>query len=283
MSIGWMNGEIRREEEMVLSVRDLGVLRGYGVFDFLRTYGKRPFQQEDHLGRLEHSAREIGLTLPYGRDRLKQAVAQVLEAFDGDEAGLRIVCTGGLSRDGLTSREGNNLFILADPVKVFPAELYRKGAKVITHRHRRYRPESKSLNYIPALQAMGKARDAGALEALYCDESDRILEGTTSNLFLWKDGFWRTPGRDILKGVTRQVVIKLIGLDQVRREDLTLTDLAEAEEIFITSSSKEVMPVTRVDDRSCGDGPGPETRRVMTLFQDYVTRPDKWFSTEEVG
>ena len=278
MNAGWMNGKILDEKEMVLPVRDLGVLRGYGVFDFLRTYKKKPFHLEDHMVRLQHSASEIGMTIPYSLEELEKAMIDLLDYSDQDEVGLRIVCTGGFSRDSLTSKEGCNLFILMDPLKKFPPEYYRNGVKIITYKHMRFQPEAKSLNYIPAMEAMQEADEKGAVEALYCDEKGRLLEGTTSNVFIRKQGFWYTPGRDVLKGVTRQVIMNLIDPAELKAQDIHIGDLDGAEEVFITSSSKEIVPVTQVDELRFGDGAGPETKKLMQSFRQYVDSPEKWGS-----
>jgi branched-chain amino acid aminotransferase len=214
-------------------------------------------------------------------EELEEAMLELLTHCGEDEVGLRIVCTGGLSKDSLSSREGGNLFILVEPIKIPPAEWYRTGVKIISYSHKRYRPESKSLNYIPAIEAMHEAEKHGAVEALYCDDRGQISEGTTSNIFIRKNGFWLTPGRDILKGVTRQVVLNLINEDELRTQDLYLDDLDQAEEVFITSSSREILPVNQVDERSFGDCPGPETRKMMKAFREYVNSPEKWAYTRE--
>ena len=284
MSVGWMNGKIQKEEEMVLPVRDLGILRGFGVFDFIRTYNKIPFHLEDHIMRLQHSAEQIGLVIPYNIYEIEKAMLDVLKNSDLPEAGLRIVCTGGMSSTGLPSKDGANLFILADPLRTPPAEVYIKGGKVITYPHTRHNPEAKSLNYIAAMEAMSKAREEGAVEALYMDEHHRILEGTTSNFFVRKDGVWLTPGKEVLKGITRQVVLSLIPERELIYSDVYLTDLNEAEEVFITASSKEILPIVLVDDKPIGSGvPGPETLKLMAAFREYVNTPKKWAFTVESG
>ena len=276
MSVGWMNGRIMDDSEMFLPVRDLGILRGFGVFDFIRTYKKRPFHLEDHMLRLKNSADQIGLTIPYSVKELEEAMLDLLSHCDEDEVGLRVVCTGGLNRDSKTLHKGSNLFILVEALKIPPAEWYRTGVKVISYRHKRYRPESKSLNYIPAIEAMQEAERCGAVEAIYCDDKGQVSEGTTSNIFIRKNGFWLTPGRDILKGVTREVALILIKKEELLIRDIFLDDLKEAEEIFITSSSREILPVNQIDDKIPGDCPGPETRKMMKAFREYVNSPEKW-------
>ncbi len=275
-----MNGSLMDDREMLLSVRDLGILRGLGVFDFIRTYNKKPFHLEDHIKRLQFSADRIGMKIPYSVDEIEQAMFQVLKHWEGEEAGLRIVCTVGSSLEKMTRRDGVNLFILADPLRTFPPEWYERGVKVITCSQVRNHPEAKSVNYIAAMEASARAREQGAEEALYTDKDGRVLEGTTSNLFLFRDGRWFTPCRDILKGVTRQVVMSLIGEERLSCRDITLQDISGAQEMFITSSSREILPVRFVNDHEFPDTPGPETEKLMQAFRAYVNTPEKWVLKE---
>ena len=275
-----MNGSLMDDKDMLLSVRDLGILRGLGVFDFIRTYNNKPFHLEDHIKRLQFSAGQIGMKIPYSIAEIEQAMFQVLQHWDGEEAGLRIVCTVGSSLEKMTQKDGVNLFILADPLRTFPRVWYEQGVKVITYPHVRNHPEAKSVNYIAAMEASAKAREQGAEEALYMDKNGRVLEGTTSNLFLYKDGSWLTPCRDILKGVTRQVVMSLIGEEQLSCSDITLQDITGAQECFITSSSREILPVRFVNDYEFSQTPGPQTREMMEAFRAYVNAPEKWVLKE---
>jgi branched-chain amino acid aminotransferase len=154
-----------------------------------------------------------------------------------------------------------------------PAAWQQEGVGIVTIPYSRYLPNAKSINYIPAIHAMQDARRHGAVEALYVKPDGRVTEFTTSNLFAVIDGRLLTPATDLLPGITRQVVL---GLDlplPVQISDVTLEALHGAEEVFLTSSNKEVVPVVRIDRRPVADGrPGKWTREVMARFRDYTAR-----------
>ena len=165
-SICYVNGEYLPVDQAFLSVQDLAVLRGYGVFDFLRTYHGQPFKLREHLLRLERSAQHIELKLPQSLDAIEQIVCETLQRNSLPEANIRVVVTGGVSTDGITPPAETGLIVLVTPVKHYPAECYDHGVKVITVETERYIPGAKTINYIPAILAMNKARAAGAIEAL---------------------------------------------------------------------------------------------------------------------
>jgi len=275
MVTGWKDGRLLDTADMTLPVRDLGVLRGFGVFDYMRTYGGIPFHLKDHLERLMRSAGLIGLEVRFSAEDLEAAVLALMEASGLSDAGIRIVCTGGESPDGITPAGEGSVMILAESLHLFPREWYENGVGISTFCHTRYQPEAKTLNYIPAVAAQREAHASGGAEALYREADGRILEGTTSNIFLYSRGAWRTPGREVLEGITRRVVLNLLG-ERCVCGDLTMEDLREAEEVFLTSSNKEVLPVVRVDSQVFGSVPGPETRKVMAAFREYTASPDLW-------
>jgi branched-chain amino acid aminotransferase len=155
-----------------------------------------------------------------------------------------------------------------------PAEWYRDGVKIITFRTQRFIPDAKSINYIPATIAMQRARERDAVEAVYVDRRNRVLEGTTSNIFAKIGDELVTPGKGILMGITRQEILDLgRGITPVAVRDLDIKDLLAASEVFITGSNKGLVPVVRVDDHQIGGGrPGPLTKRLMALLSDHRNR-----------
>jgi branched-chain amino acid aminotransferase len=270
VDIHYVDGRFVDASEAVISVTDLAVLRGYGVFDFLRTYRKRPFHLDDHLRRLERSARLIGLGLPCPREDIAAIVAEALDQSGHPECNIRLVVTGGASGDAITPEGRPRLVVLVTALQRQPAEWYADGVKVVTEHVERFMPGAKSIHYIPGILALRRAREQGAVEALYVDAGGRVREGTTSNFFAFLGDVLVTPDAGILAGVTRQVV-----LDRVREvfaveiRDLHKEELALLDEAFLTSSNKEVVPVVRIDAVGIG-GPGPRTRKVMALFRDYT-------------
>lgn len=270
--ICYANGRFVSLEEATVSVRDLAVLRGYGVFDFLRTYNGKPFKLREHLLRLERSARLILLDLPASLDEIEVIVLDTLHRNNIQEATVRIVVTGGISSDGITPCGDSGLIVLVSPAHLYPASFYNEGIKVITVKLERYIPGAKTINYIPAIVAQKQAKAVGAVEALYVNGQGHILEGTTTNFFIFKGNRLITPHSDILPGVTRNVIVDLAQKHfELVEQSITFDDLAAADEAFITASNKEVMPVHHVNEVQIGQGkPGPNTRQIIADFHELT-------------
>jgi branched-chain amino acid aminotransferase len=269
----YLNGEFVSHSDAKISIFDLGLLRGYGVFDFLRTYGGRPFHLEDHLLRLEHSAHQIGLTLPLSLKEIETICYQVLEKNNLEEACLKIVLTGGISPDQFTPHAKENLIVFAYPPKAFDPAYYDRGISIATTSFARSFPLAKTLQYTPAIVAFHQAKALQPQEILYVNAHKELLECTTSNFFAFKKGILHTaPTHQVLKGITRQVLLRLLnGLFPIEERALTSAEIPEIEEAFITSTNREVMPVVRIDDHLIGSGTvGEKTRLIMNLFQNYV-------------
>lgn len=272
MDIYYVDGQFMPADRASIPVNDLAVLRGFGVFDFLRTYGGRPFHLRDHLERLRHSADQIKLACPWPVETLEEIVAQTLARNAHREANIRILLTGGPSDDFLTPEGKPRLIVMVSPLIVMPTEWYEHGVSIITAPVERLLPGAKSIDYIPAILALRKAAAEQAVEAVYIDNHQRVLEGTTSNLFMHGNGTFATARQGVLSGVTRKVVLELVrSRYTVDMRDISLGELLEAEEVFICSSNKEVVPVVRVDKAVIGDGkPGRHTAAVMAMFAEYT-------------
>ncbi len=272
MSIYYVNGEYVSEEEARISVGDLGILRGYGIFDFLRTYRGVPFRLDDHLARLERSASLIELPLPWARAELAAIIRETLGRNTHPESYIRIVVTGGQSADGITPADIPTLIVLVTPAPIDDPKLFDDGVKLVTTRTDRTLPTAKTINYIPAVLALKKAKAAGAFEALYVNAEGIALECTRSNLFIIRDGRLITPETGILHGITRKVALeRAAGICEVELRSLPLDEVKGADEVFITSSTKEVLPVVQIDDAIIGDGkPGSLTIRIRDAFLAYI-------------
>ncbi len=273
-AICYINGNFVPIDEASLPVQDLAILRGYGVFDFLRTYNGKPFKLREHLRRLEQSARSIWLDLPGTLEEIEAIICDTLKRNNFPEANVRIVVTGGVSEDGILPPEKSGLIVLVTPARQYPAEYYRQGVKAITVDVERYIPIAKTINYIPAIVALKKARAAEAIEALYVDRQNYILEGTTTNFFVFQNNQLITPIDNILPGVTRNVVLELAqDKFKIIERPLTFDDLTHADESFITASNKEIMPIRHVNELKIGNGaPGPHTRQLMDCFYKLTRR-----------
>ena len=271
MSIFYVDGEYVEEARAALPLTDMAILRGYAVFDFLRTYNGKPFHLEEHLTRLQNSAALLHIQCPWSLEYFKDIVKKLLVKNNFREANLRFLITGGDSIDSITPLDKPRLIIMATELKSFPEEWYTDGVRIITSNITRYVPGSKSTNYIKAIMALKNARNIGAIESIYVNEAGHLLEGTTSNFFIVVNGEIITPKEGVLPGITMEVVIKLAkGIFPLKKDVISRDMLNECSEAFITSSNKEVVPVVQVDDLIISNKPGPVTSKVIDLFGQYT-------------
>lgn len=252
---------------------DLGVVRGYGVFDYLRTYNKVPFHLERHLSRFIASAQSIGLFVPKTVLELEAIITVMISKVPADELSIKLIVTGGMSEDQLTFENAPTLAIAVYPFSplVTKAE-YERGFSLMTTKHQRIFPESKTLVYLPAILALQEAKKLGFDDALYINASNHLLESTTSNLFAFKGDKLYSPNREILLGITREVILT-IGKKhfEICEEPLSYNELDSIDEIFLTSSNKEIVPVIAVDKHPIGTGkPGEKTKFLMKEFSAYT-------------
>lgn len=272
MDIYYVNGTFVSADQAVIPVNDLAVIRGYGVFDLLRTYQGHPFFLKAHVERLLHSAQRIDLKVPWDAAELIDIVMQTLERNQHPEANVRIIVTGGSSPDFITPQGQPRLLVLVTPVPPLPETWHTQGVKVVTMVTQRNLPDAKSINYIPATIALQKARQQDAVESIYIDQSGHVKEGTTSNIFAFFGNKLVTPGEGILQGITRKVVLGLAAAEfDVEIQEIHRQALFQADEVFITGTNKGLVPVVQVDTRTIGKGhPGPHTRRLMVLLEKHV-------------
>jgi branched-chain amino acid aminotransferase len=277
MNIFYINGNYVPEDQAMLPVRDLSILRGYGAFDYLRTYGGQPYRLEANLARLRKSCEILELPFPWTDAELTEIIQELLRrnAATAEEFSIRLVVTGGISSSNILPDGAPSLIILVQEAKDFPAENYENGVKIISVDLHRLFPNAKSTLYTPAILAQKRAKEQGAIEAFYTDEKGNVLEATTSNLFAFFGNKLVTPPLEdgnILAGVTRMTVLELAQEHfKVEIRPLSYDELLKADEVFLSSANKEVMPVVQVDEHTIGDGkPGEGTRQLLSLFHDKV-------------
>lgn len=284
----WLNGSIVNAAEATVSVYDHGLLYGDGVFEGIRTYGGRVFKLATHLRRLTESAKALRLDLPYDADALASAIRQIVAANGCRDGYIRLCVTRGVGTLGLNPFvcDKASTFIIADNITLYPEALYEEGLSVITSSIIRNHPQAlspriKSMNYLNNILAKIEAIDAGVLEAIMFNHQGNVAECTGDNLFIVRrqgqDPVLFTPPlhAGILEGVTMNVVIDLAqaaGLEVVRT-DLTRHDLYTADEMFLTGTAAEVIPVTNVDGRSIGTGrPGDVTTGLIGAFRSLIAQ-----------
>ncbi len=275
-----IDGSLVRPEDAKVSVFDRGFLYGDSVFEVFRTYEGTPFREREHLERLARSAERIFIDLPIDLETLSREIHEALDASELPNAYVRVVVTRGsgpIVLDPSTAVSPTRVIIVA-PVTPPDPSLYEAGVPVISVRHAQSSSPAagaKASNYLDNLLAQREARAKGAHEAIFVSPTGDLLEGATSNVFVLRDGILMTPSLDlgILGGITRAMVMKAAEREGVACAEgrLSIETLELAEEVFITSSIREVMPVVRFDDRVIGRGvPGPVTRRLHATYRALI-------------
>jgi len=268
----YVDGQFVPASEAVIPVDDLAIMRGFGVFDLLRTLNGKPLFLEEHITRLQTSARQIGMELPWNSQKLIDIVMQTLQHNSFEESNIRIVVTGGSSPDFITPQGKPRLLVLITRAPELPQRWYTEGVKIITFASERSIPGAKSIDYVTATIALKQARDQNAIEALYVDRNGCVREGTTSNLFAFYGDILVTPDRGILNGITRKAVLDLAAkMMDVELRNLKLNDLLIADEVFITGTNKMIVPVVQIDATTIGTGrPGKHTQRLMDALKKRI-------------
>lgn len=278
----YIDGKVCLPEQAKISVFDRGFLYGDSVYETIGTAYGRLFATRDHLVRLERSAQRIGLRPP-PREEIAEAIRQTVAAADNVESRVRVILTRGAGRLDLdpAAVDDTQLVVIVFPLGPPTPEMYSKGVGVSIVSVTRNSPQAidpavKSGNYLNNVMALGEARRRfGAYEAILCAADGSIAEGASSNVFLVSGGQVRTPGLEvgILDGITRSKVVDLchdhaIPLDETR---ILPAELRAADEVFITSATRAVLPVTLIDDQPVGNGmPGPVTQRLIALFDQLA-------------
>jgi D-alanine transaminase/branched-chain amino acid aminotransferase len=265
-----INGELHSAAEANLNVTDLGLLRGYGIFDYFQIKEGKPFFMEDHLRRFYRSAERMQLEIRYEFEDLKAQVWQLIKANGTNTCGIRLVLTGGYSKDGFTP-ERSNLIILQHPFKNWDPAIFENGVRLITHEHVRTKPEVKTTNYYTAILLIPEMKAVDAIDVLYHDSEGWISETSRSNFFIINTvGTLITTKDRILKGITREYTLQVAkGILPVEERPFNLSDLESASEAFVTSTTKGIVPVVDVGGVQIGDGrPGPLTQKLMKALKD---------------
>ncbi|MHC4088801.1 MAG: branched-chain-amino-acid transaminase [Planctomycetota bacterium] len=275
----WMDGELVPAGDARISVFDHGLLYGDGCFEGIRVYNGKIWKEAEHIKRFFESAKAIMLELPLAREEVSQAMHEALEAnhIDGDGY-VRLVATRGIGSLGISIKHTAcpTVFVIADRIQLYPPELYETGLNCITASVIRNHPNSlspriKSLNYLNNIIAKAEAFAAGADEAVMLNHEGHVSECTGDNLFIVRNGVIQTPpaSEGILEGITRNFVMELARQQgcKVEERELIRHDLFVADEVFLTGTAAEIIPVVSLDGRKIGDGkPGKVTKTLTEAF-----------------
>ncbi|WP_281955039.1 aminotransferase class IV [Pseudophaeobacter arcticus] len=271
-TLHYFNGKFVQKHEIQFSIDDVGLLRGYSVFDFFKAKGEVPIFIDDHLARLNNSAEKLNLKLPISEAQIRAEIAELLRINRLDYSSLKIIITGGESSNGFSPGE-SKIVILNMPFLDLPDAVYQSGASLMLNEYTRDFPEVKSTHYARALSLQAEWINGGHIDVLY-HEGDFISEVSRSNVFYFEGNKLRTNQVGVLHGVTRKNVLKCAeGLYDIKIGPISLKDLLNADEVFITSSTKKVMPIVKVGDQEIGTGlVGEKTKHLMIAFDQYIDR-----------
>lgn len=279
----YIDGRFLEKEDAKVSVFDHGLLYGDGVFEGIRAYNGRVFMLDEHIDRLFDSCRGILIEPVWTKEEIKELTLECLRQNSIKDGYVRLLITRGVGDLGIDIRKcaRPSIIIIAGQIQLYPEAFYKKGLDVITSSIRRLpaeclNPNIKSLNYLNNAMARAEATRANAAEAVMLNLQGYVAECTGDNIFYKKDGAWHTPpvSAGLLEGITRNVVMKLI--KEKMKMEMTETffttfQLYQAEEIFLTGSGAEVVPVVRMDGRPVGDGtPGKTTAKLISIFREYA-------------
>ena len=281
----FLDGEFVNREDAKISVFDHGLLYGDGVFEGIRSYGGRPFKLREHVERLYKSAKVLMLKIPYGQEELADIIIKTLRENNIVEGYARVVVTRGEGDLGLDPRRcpRASVIVIADSISMYPEELCKKGIEVVTVPMLRIAPSMldprvKSLNYLNNIMAKIHANNAGKPEALMLNADGYVVECSGENVFIVKDSCLVTPPAYLgsLEGITRETVMEIageMGLG-VSEKCITLYDIYNADECFLTGSAAEIVPVSYVDGREISGGEcGEITRKLTEKFREHVLKP----------
>jgi branched-chain amino acid aminotransferase len=273
--INWayINEDFVPEGTAQLSVRDLSILRGYGVFDFFRFQNFNPLFIGDHLDRLLFSMAGLGLCLDVDKILLEDLVRKLIEMNALPDGGIRITVTGGISENGFHPSKPS-LIITQHSFDEVSREQLKNGIRLSSYSYQRQLPQLKTTDYIMAIQLQPWMRSQGSDDILYSGNGI-ITECPRSNIFIFtRSGQLCTPARNILKGITRKQVLSLASPHYpVVEKDIRLDEVFEASEAFITSTTKQVLPVRTINGRPIGTGQFPVSSHIMRLYQTNSSTP----------
>lgn len=272
----YLNGDFMPIEEARIPVLDRGFIFGDGVYEVIPVYSRKPFRLADHLHRLQHSLDGIRLSNPHSNKEWSNLLEQIIAGNESDDQSLYLHITRGVAKRDHAFPKGvmPTVFIMSNPLLAPPGELLATGVAAITASDNRWlRCDIKAISLLPNVLLRQMATDAGAIETVLLREGF-MTEGAASNIFVMKEGILLAPPKNhlMLPGITYDVVLELAAANEIPHEvrEVSEYEVRTAQEILLTSSTKEIMPITRLDGKSVGDGkPGAMFALLHQLYQNY--------------
>ncbi|MFI5172468.1 MAG: aminotransferase class IV [Chitinophagales bacterium] len=251
--LSYINNTFRQYNDVHLHISDLSIHRAYGIFDYMAQYGENIPFINSYLDRFFNSALLMHLQVPHSKEEIKNIILQLVSENKFPSSGIKLLLTGGYSDDGYTPGIPN-FVILNTPLPVADPEQYSKGVSLITCHYKRSMPVAKTIDYSISLTYHQKMKSAGAVDVLYVWEND-ILEASRCNFFILKNNVIITAKENVLLGITRSEVIKLASKEHIIEErPIEFEELITCDGCFITSTTKGIMPVAKIDDIKINNG-----------------------------
>ena len=275
-----INGDITNAADARISVLDRGFLYGDSVYEVTMSTGRKPVFLKEHLDRLESSASMIGMDIGNHRRQIEERIDRSLEAHGPQRCYIRIIVTRG-EGDEITLDPGvstkRNVIIIVKDLPEYPRSWYEQGvgiivSKVVRNSKEAMDPNIKSGNYLNNILAMAEAKKRGAFDAVMLNSRGFVAEATTSNVWVVEGSTLITPPLEagILNGITRRVIFE-ISRAEVCERNFTADEMKGADECFLSSTTREIVPVASIDGRPIGDGlPGPRTRSLLRSYRHYA-------------
>ncbi|EMS31389.1 hypothetical protein C943_02536 [Mariniradius saccharolyticus AK6] len=260
---------IRESKTATIHPMDIGLIRGYGIFDFFRTAHYVPLFLQDYLNRFIRSAEKMHLPLPLDRAGLEDVILELVSKNELENGGIRMLLTGGISDNHFSPNTGS-LFIFCEALDFPPMSKYETGVKLVSAEHVRAVADIKTTNYAFPVWHSANWKKEGAEDLIY-HQNGFISESSRSNIFIIKDGKIATPDQNVLHGITRMRTLELAPETEIR--PITFEELLNADEVFMTSTTKKILPVTKIDNYAIGEGkPGKKT---LALLKDFLEMEKK--------
>jgi len=264
-----INGIKTPASEAVLGVEDLAIVRGYGIFDYFKTINHHPLFWDDNLIRFFQSANLMDLPVSYSKSELKEQIRELMSVNNIPNSGIKLLLTGGYSPDGYSIIEPN--LIISQHALERDSERESQGIKLITYDYHRAFSHAKTIDYVMGIKALKKAHAAGADDVVYT-QNGFLSECPRANIFfITKEGTLITSEKDVLQGITRKHILNMAKVKfKVECREVTLEDMKNASEAFITSTTKNITPVIAIDDIVYGAKPGAKTQQLQKMWEEIT-------------
>jgi branched-subunit amino acid aminotransferase/4-amino-4-deoxychorismate lyase len=268
-SIGFYNGKFCSINEMAISPDSPAVERSYAVYEFFRIHNGHAFYFERHMDRLFRSLEILRLNIKFDRKELQDIIYKLIAKNEMADFYIKIYA---IPQDISNLDTPSNLFILPCQVADYDDEIYKNGASLLMKEYCRFLPEAKSTNYIASVFWQKEMKSINAVDVLFY-QNNTILECSRGNIFIVKNGKVSTPSENILKGISRSIVIDLMTQNSIPFEerDISAEELFEADEAWISSTTKLVIPVVKINDKLIANGnSGQMTQKILHLFKNLL-------------